>query len=276
MPELPEVETIARTLRMVGLDFPPLMGSLITGAELFWLSTLFEPEPAVFIRQIIGEEILGIGRRGKFLVFSLSHYFLLIHLRMSGNIRVGKVISEGQPIQKHDRLVLSFSNHLHLAFNDPRKFGRVWLVHDKQSVLGRLGPEPLDMDFLPCHFHARLSKHRRQLKPLLMDQTVLAGLGNIYTDESLFRANLHPCYSSNHLNENQSYQLLESIRNVLLEGINRNGSSIDWVYRGGDFQNNFKVYQRTGLPCLVCGSPIERKVIGQRSTHFCPVCQFNS
>ncbi len=114
---------------------------------------------------------------------------------------------------------------------------------------------------------------KRQFKPLLLDQTFLAGLGNIYTDEALFLARLHPLKPSNSLTFEQSARLLASIREVLQEGIRHNGASIDWVYRGGDFQNHFRTYQRTGEPCPVCGAPIERILVGQRSSHFCPVCQ---
>ena len=159
------------------------------------------------------------------------------------------------------------------CFNDTRKFGRVWLLTDPQSILGRLGPEPLDEAFTAREFHTRLACRKRQLKPLLLDQTFLAGLGNIYTDEALFLAKLHPLSSSNALSQGQATRLLGTIREVLNEGILHNGASIDWVYRGGEFQNHFRVYQRTGEPCLVCGTPIERILVGQRSSHFCPVCQ---
>jgi formamidopyrimidine-DNA glycosylase len=118
-----------------------------------------------------------------------------------------------------------------------------------------------------------LTKRKRQLKPLLLDQTFVAGLGNIYTDEALFLARLHPLTPSNRLASHQSAGLLASIREVLQEGILHNGASIDWVYRGGDFQNHFRVYQRTGEPCLVCGADIQRILVGQRSSHFCPECQ---
>ena len=118
-----------------------------------------------------------------------------------------------------------------------------------------------------------LHQHRRQLKPLLLDQSFIAGLGNIYTDEALHLARLHPLQRSHWIDLEQAGRLWTAIRNVLQEGIQRNGASIDWVYRGGDFQNYFRVYQRTGQPCPVCATPVERTVIGQRSSHFCPQCQ---
>ena len=160
-----------------------------------------------------------------------------------------------------------------LVFSDPRKFGRVWLVDDPQAVLGRLGPEPFDPHLTAEEFHRRLQQRHRQIKPLLMDQAFLAGLGNIYTDEALHMARIHPLLLSDQITLAESALLIESIRIVLKEGVFRNGASIDWVYRGGDFQNHFRVYQRTGEPCPVCGTPIARMVVGQRGTHYCPHCQ---
>jgi formamidopyrimidine-DNA glycosylase len=160
-----------------------------------------------------------------------------------------------------------------MVFNDTRKFGRVWLLEDPEEVLGLLGPEPLGESLTSSIFYGMLHCRRRQLKPLLLDQTFLAGLGNIYTDEALHHARLHPLALSDRLSIEQADRLLYSIRNVLQEGIRRQGASIDWVYRGGDFQNYFRVYQRTGEPCPECGTAILRLVIGQRGTHFCPDCQ---
>jgi formamidopyrimidine-DNA glycosylase len=144
-----------------------------------------------------------------------------------------------------------------------------WMMRN----VGDLGPEPLDEGFTPEDFFARIHATRRQLKPLLLDQKFLAGLGNIYADEALNLAKLHPLTPANALTVQQAAHLLEGIRTVLRDGIQRNGASIDWVYRGGDFQNYFRVYQRTGLPCPKCGTPIARIIVGQRGTHFCPYCQ---
>jgi formamidopyrimidine-DNA glycosylase len=144
---------------------------------------------------------------------------------------------------------------------------------DPDEVLGGLGPEPLGRDFTSQWLYAALQNKHRQLKPLLLDQTFLAGLGNIYTDEALHLAKLHPLRASDSVTEKQAEALREAIRKVLREGIRRNGASIDWVYRGGEFQNYFRVYDREGQPCPVCGTGIQRIVVGQRSTHFCPECQ---
>jgi formamidopyrimidine-DNA glycosylase len=260
MPELPEVETIARTLQ------PVLAGKEILSADLRWKRTLVEPAPAVFVRRIKGQRIEEVGRRAKFLL-------LLVHLRMSGDLLV--VLGGYQPA-KHDRLILSLSEDARLIFNDTRKFGRVWLTDHPEAVLADLGPEPFSDGLSVELFYSRLHARRRQLKPLLLDQTFLAGLGNIYTDEALHLARLHPLTLSDSLSRDQAEGLLRAIREVLQEGIRRNGASIDWVYRGGDYQNHFRVYGRTGQPCPVCGTKIERMVIGQRGTHFCPKCQLHS
>ena len=174
---------------------------------------------------------------------------------------------------KHNRVVLELDEGSKLAFDDARKFGRVWLVTEPTSILGSLGPEPLSQEFTPKILFQGLRSHHRQIKPLLMDQNFLAGLGNIYTDEALHCAKVHPLTRSHEISQQQSDRLWECIRRVLESGIENNGASIDWVYRGGDFQNYFRVYQRHGEKCPVCGETIERIVVGQRGTHICPECQ---
>jgi formamidopyrimidine-DNA glycosylase len=273
MPELPEVEIIARKLR------PELVGKRITKANLLWSRTLATPTPAKFKREIVGQEIKAVGRRAKYVHIQLPAYHLFVHLRMSGDL----YIKEGQVTpEKHDRLILDLASNssldrrgetTRLVFNDTRKFGRVWLVRDPDKVIGGLGPEPLSDEFTPQILYEGLQSRHRQLKPLLLDQTFLAGMGNIYTDEALHMARLHPLTVSDSVEREQAQALWEAIRAVLQEGIRRNGASIDWVYRGGEFQNYFRVYDRKGQPCPVCGTAIERLVIGQRGTHVCPNCQ---
>ncbi len=264
MPELPEVETIARKLE------PDLVGKTIKEGNLRWSRTLAAPSPRKFKAQVKGQKIKEVTRRAKYFILRLSDFSLLIHLRMSGDLFVKK--STVAP-EKHDRLILKLSGNKSLVFNDTRKFGRVWLTANPEEVLGKLGPEPLDKDFTPQWLYTALHQKRRQLKPLLLDQTFLAGLGNIYTDESLHIAKLYPLAVSDSVTMKQAEALHEAIRNVLNEGIRRNGASIDWVYRGGEFQNYFRVYDREGKPCPVCGTKIQRLVVGQRGTHICPKCQ---
>lgn len=264
MPELPEVETIVRGLQ------PALPGKVIERARVLWERTLAEPALQQFLTQAAGQRIEQVTRRGKFIVVGLKRGTLLVHLRMSGDLRLEAVPSPDLP---HDRLVLDFSDGTRLAFNDARKFGRIWLLNDPLTVLGNLGPEPLAPGFTVEVFSRLLGQRRRQLKPLLLDQSFVAGLGNIYTDEALHLARLHPCYLADSLSALEVERLHAAIRSVLEEGIRRNGASIDWVYRGGDFQNHFRVYQRTGQACPECGAKIQRMVVGQRGTHFCPHCQ---
>lgn len=264
MPELPEVETIARSLR------PALIGQTIVSTTLFWPRTLATPTRDVFYQKLAGQQIKDVTRRAKYLHIQLSGGNLFIHLRMSGDLILRAQPDDTQP---HDRLHLVLSSGQILAFNDTRKFGRVWLVDDPGDVIGKLGPEPFDPGFNAKILHAALQSHRRQLKPLLLDQSFIAGLGNIYTDEALHLSGLHPRRQSDTIIYSEAKQLLEAIRSVLQAGIENNGASIDWVYRGGNFQNHFRVYGRTGQPCPVCGKPIQRTIIGQRSTHFCPRCQ---
>ena len=270
MPELPEVETIARRLCLGGPEQPAVTGRRILGATLLWERSLVEPIPREFEPRMMGQMVIDVGRRGKFLYFQLTRDWLLYHLRMSGDLLVKPA---GTPPETHDRLVLRLDGDIQLVFNDARKFGRVWLVEEVDRVLENLGPEPLDEGLTAKDLFTRLHTTRRQLKPLLLDQTFLAGLGNIYVDEALNLAKLHPLTPANTLTEEQARHLLVSIRTVLRDGIARNGASIDWVYRGGDFQNYFRVYQRTGEPCPACGTPIARIIVGQRGTHFCPHCQ---
>jgi formamidopyrimidine-DNA glycosylase len=284
MPELPEVETITRNLR------PELVGKKIKKANLLWTRTLATPTPAKFKKQIAGQKILAVTRRGKYINLQLSTFNLFVHLRMSGDLFIKE---ENAAPEKHDRLILTLAQspplegrvpervegqgvrEKKLVFNDTRKFGRVWLVRDPGEVVSGLGPEPLSEEFTAQMLYDGLQSRHRQLKPLLLDQSFLAGMGNIYTDEALHIARLHPLAPSNSVNREQAGALWEAVREVLQEGIRRNGASIDWVYRGGEFQNYFRVYDRAGQPCSVCGTAIERLVVGQRGTHICPNCQRN-
>jgi formamidopyrimidine-DNA glycosylase len=269
LPELPEVETICRALRNGGRDAPAIIDWQIERAEVFWDKTLADPTHEEFIHRVVGQRVLDVSRRAKFIVIRMSSDFLIVHLRMSGDLRVEP---NSHALQKHDHLVVWFQNGQHMAFNDPRKFGRVWLQNDIEKLFGRLGPEPLDLESSE-DFYQRLYQRKRQLKPLLMDQNFLSGMGNIYTDEALHIAGLHPLMNSSDLTRSDAQKLLLAIQNVLKIGIQRNGASIDWFYRGGSFQNEFRVYGKSGQACPICGTLIEKIVVGQRGTHFCPVCQ---
>ena len=270
MPELPEVETIVRALRGGGRGGQPIVGCIVAQTRLLWPRTLAAPSEKEFHKRIRGQTVRAVERCGKYILIHFTQNTLLVHLRMTGDLQVE---SAGTPIAPHHRLLIEFKDGLRLAFNDPRKFGRVWLTLEPKDVVGHLGPEPWEPELTGQNFYHRLNSRRRQLKPLLMDQTFLAGLGNIYTDEALFKAGLHPLTISNDVSAQQADELLAAIQVTLEEGIRRNGASIDWAYRGGEFQNLFQVYKRAGEACYSCQSQVERIVVGQRGTHLCPTCQ---
>jgi formamidopyrimidine-DNA glycosylase len=189
---------------------------------------------------------------------------------MSGDLVIRR---QDDPFAKHTRMMLSFCDGFQLLFVDTRKFGRIWLVNDPQEILHSLGPEPLSDSFTAADLFQKIQKHRRQIKPLLLDQSFLAGLGNIYTDEALHYSKIHPLTLSHLIEKRKAFELWNAIREVLKLGIENNGASIDWVFRGGKFQNQIRVYNRKDEPCHECGAIIQKIVVGQRGTYFCPVCQ---
>jgi formamidopyrimidine-DNA glycosylase len=269
MPELPEVECIARNLKK-GTVGPKILGQRIERVSTRWPRHIERPSISTFRRKIRGREIIDIGRRGKYLVLALDEGSLLIHLRMSGDLRVA---AEDDPRGRFEHTIFHLDSGWQLRFSDARKFGKVMLVEDPDEVFSKLGPEPLEPDFTISAFSKLIANKKRMIKPLLMDQSFIAGMGNIYTDEALHIAKIHPNIKSNELTVAQIKNLWSGIRTALEAGINSNGASIDWVYQGGDFQNQFRVYQRTGQPCPVCKTTIDRIVLGQRGTHYCPSCQ---
>jgi formamidopyrimidine-DNA glycosylase len=275
MPELPEVETIARQLRGETPGAPALVGRTIQRAQALWAREISAPSAKAFERRMRGCVVQSVGRHGKYLIIELKtkpfgspspegFVYMFIHLRMSGRL---DVVAQADAYTPHARVVWLLDEGLALRFDDARKFGRVTLVDDTALVLGKLGPDALDIS--ADDFAQRLRAKRGALKSILLDQAFIAGVGNIYADESLFISKLHPRRAADTLSEADALRLHASIRQILLEGIAANGASFDWVYPGGDYQHNFRVYQRTGEPCMVCGRPIERIIIGQRSTHFC-------
>ncbi len=273
MPELPEVETIARRLRTGCGREPALTGREILSVEIRHPKPLAGPSPEEASMRMRGQRFVEISRRGKFLVCRLTRDFLLVHLRMSGDLQL---FPAGEPPRKHDHVVWHLAGGWDLRFHDPRRFGRIWLVESPGAVLGALGPEPLEPEFTSALLEGMLRGRKRQLKPLLLDQTFIAGIGNIYADEALHRARLHPLRRSDKLRGDEAVRLWRGIRAALRVGIAQDGASIDWVYRGGDFQNHFRAYGREGEPCPKCGAKIRHITVGQRSTYFCPRCQKRS
>ncbi len=271
MPELPEVETIARALREGGGERgASALGQTITAVTVTWPRHIARPAAHALQARLPGQRIEAVTRRGKYLVLELTQDVLLIHLKMSGDLRLA---APGEPPDRFARTIFHLAGGGELRFCDARKFGKVFLVGRAEEVTGALGPEPLSPQFTAARLGQMLQARRRALKPLLLDQTFIAGLGNIYVDEALHRAGLHPLRRSDSLRPAEVGALWRAIRAALRAGLRHNGASIDWAYRGGGFQNHFRVYRRAGEPCLACGTPIRRIVVGQRGTHFCPKCQ---
>jgi formamidopyrimidine-DNA glycosylase len=274
VPELPEVETIARALR------PALVGRRLGACEVRWKRTLGGLAPRAFAAALEGVRVRALERRAKWIVLELSRArapagVLCVHLRMTGRLSVDPA---GEPPGPWERVRIALDDGRVLRFVDPRKFGRMRFAREAAEVLRELGPEPLGPEFTPEWLAAALRARRRLLKPLLLDQTFLAGLGNIYADESLHRAGLHPLTRSERVAPAAAARLCESIRSVLIAAIVREGSSFDAFYRTpegrpGSYQDEFRVYGRTGEPCHVCETPIRYLVVGQRGTHLCPRCQ---
>lgn len=274
MPELPEVETVARLVR------PQLAGRTLGAVTVGWKRTLGGLAPAVFQRALSGARVASVERRAKWIVLTLTRArapagCVCVHLRMTGRLEVAPAATAPGP---WERVRVALDDGRVLRFIDPRKFGRVVFAREPEEVLGELGPEPLGPAFTAEGFAQALRARRRLLKPLLLDQAFLAGLGNIYVDESLHRAGLHPLARSERVPRERATLLWSEIRAVLAEAIEREGSSFDVFYRTpegkpGSYQDRFRVYGRTGQPCLACATPIRYLTVGQRGTHVCPTCQ---
>jgi formamidopyrimidine-DNA glycosylase len=264
MPELPEVQTTIDKIKR------RLVGRRIRG---FWASWPRQVSPGIpqVRRAITNRRIQDVTRRGKRIILLLDDgACLTIHLGMTGQLEW--TASRG-PEPPHLRAEIRLDRNARLWFIDARKFGKIKHVASFEQAQENLGPEPLSRGFTAALLYRILTSRSRQLKPLLMDQSVVAGLGNIYTDESLHRAGLHPEMSSKRLTRQQARRLHASIRRVLRRAIQLAGTSFDWAYPGGRMQTRLRVYGRKGEPCLCCGQPIRRILVGQRSTHFCPRCQ---
>jgi formamidopyrimidine-DNA glycosylase len=297
MPELPEVETVARDLQRW------VAGARITDAEVRWARTIRHPEPPErFVAEIRGAEIRRVGRRAKSVLIHLADgRVMTVALRMTGALIVAP---SGTPDDPYARVVFHLADGRELRYRDVRKFGRIGLwegggllrrtaarrrraatkrvgetatPYRVGDVFGRHGPEPLARGFSAARLAERLKGRRARLKTLLIDQSFIAGVGNIYADEALWRARLHPLRRADSLAPDDVRRLHRAIRSVLRQAIANRGSSFtDYVGADGEPGANAErlaVYRRTGEPCLRCGTVIQRIVVGQRSTHFCPHCQ---
>lgn len=269
MPELPEVQTVVNSLS------PKVSDSLIVSGKLL-RSDIVTPANCDFIASVSGRRVPSVYRRAKRIIFTLDDgNAFYIHLGMSGRIRIE---SAGAPLIKHTHLLLNFrrknGEELQVRFIDPRRFGGIWWLGDCVDD-PNLGPEPLDLS--PAQMAESLSGTKRFIKCTLLDQSVIAGLGNIYVDEALHASGIHPLTRTHRLKPEQTRSLTRSIKLVLNRAIKHRGSTlrdyVDAEGRAGDFQKVHRVYAREGKPCLTCGTPIQRLIVGGRSTHFCPQCQ---
>jgi len=270
MPELPEVETIKNEL------LPHIVGRRVNGVTLFWAGLVRQPSIEEFFSRLIGQRLTGLTRRGKYLIFSLTNgEVLIIHLKMTGSLLLKSALAEAD---KFVLAIIHLDKETEIHFRDPRKLGVMWLVEDEDSVVGKLGPEPLEAGFTPQVLTQRLANRTAPIKALLPDQTFIAGIGNMYADEALFAAGVHPLRSGRSLSSEEVEHLHRAIQQVLWSAIGNKGASVDTYLRPdgtlGTAHFQFQVAHRlSGKLCPVCGTPIERIPIRNRGSYFCPKCQ---
>jgi formamidopyrimidine-DNA glycosylase len=261
MPELPEVETVVRSLR------PAIVGRRILNAEFLQLRVLIG-DPSETARSLVGRKVKSVERHGKFISIHLDKGFLVVHLGMTG-----KLLIDAEPTKWTHAIFTLDSGMLH--YDDPRQFGRIEYGLELPARVAALGPEPLEVSL--ADFAAALKERRSSIKAVLLNQAVVRGVGNIYADEALFRAGVAPTQVAASLKRERVKRIYDAMREVLAEAIESRGSSVsnyvDAEGRKGSFQQAHRVYQRTGLPCVNCGRPIQRTLVAQRGTHFCPKCQ---
>ena len=267
MPELPEVETIKNELS------PYIVGRQFTGVTVCDAKLVRQPPVEEFRQKLLGQKVNSLERRGKYLIFHLSGgEALIIHLRMSGVL----LLNPKQP-DKHARVVFHLDNGSQVVFTDRRRLGALWLIENEQAIVGKLGPEPLAPEFTSETLAVRLQKHRAPIKAVLLDQTFVAGIGNMYADEALFAAKIHPLREANSLAPQEIRNLQQAIRDVLWSAIGSKGASVDTYKRpGGELGTahfNFRVAHLGGKPCPICGATVQRLAIRNRGSYFCSNCQ---
>jgi formamidopyrimidine-DNA glycosylase len=272
MPELPEVETIRCEL------LPHIRGRRILRVTVLDTKTIGERAPAEFAAALEGRSIEDLERRGKYLVFRLSAEggkrppYLIAHLKLTGALLYKPPVNA-----RFKRVAFALDDGGEVVFTDLRRFGRMWLADDPADVMCPLGPEPFSPAFTLAYFRKSLARRKAPVKSVLLDQKLVAGVGNMYADEALFASRIHPMVQASALTSSQSKRLFEAVKNVLAAGIRCKGASTrDYVRpdgQPGDAHHEFKVAHRRGEDCLVCGNPLERMVVGQRGTYFCPHCQ---
>ena len=273
MPELPEVETVRRGLNQL------VKGSRIKTVDVLYSKMIQNVTATDFKRRLASQMIHRIDRRGKYLLFRLSNQLTLVsHLRMEGKYAVRQ---ESESLDKHDYVVFHLNGDRKLCYNDTRKFGRMWLIKNGEehsvSGLGTLGPEPTASDLTFAYLKKIMNKSRGQIKPFLLNQSHVAGLGNIYTDEVLWMSQINPKQPANTISDAQIKRLRINIIREIKAAIRGHGTTV-FTYKNafgqsGSFQHHLHVYHRAGQPCERCGTPIKKIKVAQRGTHFCPKCQ---
>jgi len=267
VPELPEVETIKNELS------PHITGKRFIDVTVLDAKLVRQPSVEDFRQKLIGQKINSLERRGKYLIFHLSgSEVLIIHLKMSGVLLLNP-----EQADRHVRVIFHLDNNSQIVFTDRRRLGGIWLVKDEQSIIGKLGPEPLTPEFTAETLVQRLQKHKAPIKAVLLDQAFLAGIGNMYADEALFAARIHPLRKANSLSPQEIKNLHKAIVDVLRSAIDKKGASVDtYKLPGGQLgtaHSNFSVAHRAAKPCPICGTPIQRLAIRNRGSYFCPNCQ---
>ncbi len=275
MPELPEVETVVRGLR------EPLTGKTIQQAVFPQdPGRMTNIDPTHLAERVAGQTVQSVTRRAKYIVLTLDHDTLLVHLKMTGRLYV-RPTDQVDEADKYLRVRFTLTTGEELRFSDARKFGRVYLTETPDELMPSLGPEPLEDDFTLKQFSACLTGRKGVLKSLLLNQAFVAGIGNIYADEALNIARLHPLRTADTLTKPEIKRLYGAIRQALNDGVRYQGASINWYRKAdgtkGESQQHLRVYhdprQEKDKRCPECGSPIQTIRVGQRGTHFCPVCQ---
>ena len=260
MPELPEVETVRRGLTRL------VVGRKVLGTEVRWEKTISGMAPEEFDAELVGRTIEKVDRRGKYLLF-----------RFSG----GLTVPAGTEPGKHDLVTFHLDEGIDLFYRDTRKFGRMNLVPDADALqvagLAKIGPEPTEKDLSLAYMVSEFGKSRMHVKPFLLDQSHIAGLGNIYVDETLWQSQIHPLTAANKLTEDELARLRENIIHEITRATEHHGTTVHSFTtafgEAGEFQNELQVYGRVGEPCLRCGHPLEKMKVAQRGTTYCPVCQ---
>jgi formamidopyrimidine-DNA glycosylase len=273
MPELPEVETIKNTLKQF------VIHKKIKEVYVYWPNIIKEPDDVNQFKMILsGQTIHDITRKGKFLLFQLDDYVLVSHLRMEGKYTV---VHTDEPVKKHTHVVFTFTDGDQLRYNDVRKFGTMH-VHYKgvellEKPLNKLGPDPFEEAFTFDYLYGKLKKTQRVIKSALLDQTIVAGLGNIYVDETLFKANVHPLTHSDKLTKKEIKAIQREAIDILTQAVEQGGTTIRSYVNGqgemGLFQQELYVYGQENEACKVCGNPITKMKVAGRGTHICSKCQ---